>query len=76
MEEQDYLIGTYRTHGHAIARGNDPKNVMAEIFGREDGTARGAAVDAHLRRRAPLHGGLRDRRRNLPIAAGLALAST
>ena len=42
MEPDDYLIGTYRTHGHAIARGTDPNNVMAELFGREDGTARGS----------------------------------
>ena len=67
MEDRDYLIGTYRTHGHAIARGTDPKNVMAELFGREDGTARGPRrLDAHLRRRAALHGRLRDRRRQPP----------
>ena len=38
MRDDDYLIGTYRTHGHEIARGTDPKRVMAELFGREDGT--------------------------------------
>src|SRR4051794_41786000 len=41
MHEEDYLIGTYRTHGHAIARGTDPKRVMAELFGRVDGTSGG-----------------------------------
>src|SRR5207244_12601517 len=41
MRDEDYLIGTYRTHGHAIARGASPTNVMAELFGRVDGT-RGA----------------------------------
>ena len=39
MRDDDYLIGTYRTHGHAIARGTDPKRVMAELFGRVDGTS-------------------------------------
>ena len=48
MGDDDYLIGTYRTHGHAIARGTDPKNVMAEIFGREDGTARGRGGSMHI----------------------------
>jgi TPP-dependent pyruvate/acetoin dehydrogenase alpha subunit len=43
MRPDDYLIGTYRTHGHAIAGGTDPKNVMAELFGRVDGTSRGRA---------------------------------
>ena len=41
MRPDDYLIGTYRTHGHGIAGGTDPKNVMAELFGRVDGTSRG-----------------------------------
>ena len=29
MRPDDYLIGTYRTHGHAIARGTDPKVLAA-----------------------------------------------
>lgn len=76
MEPRDYLIGTYRTHGHAIARGTDPNNVMAEIFGREDGTARGRGGSMHIfdgdRR---FMGGYGIVGGNLPIAAGLALAS-
>src|SRR6202012_5781526 len=39
--DEDFLIGTYRTHGHAIARGTDPNAVMAELFGRVDGTSGG-----------------------------------
>ncbi len=76
MEDRDYLIGTYRTHGHAIARGTDPKNVMAELFGREDGTARGRGGSMHIfdgERR--FMGGYGIVGGNLPIAAGLALAS-
>ena len=76
MRDTDYLIGTYRTHGHAIARGTDPKNVMAELFGREDGTARGRGGSMHIfdgERR--FMGGYGIVGGNLPIAAGLALAS-
>ena len=76
MGDDDYLIGTYRTHGHAIARGTDPKNVMAEIFGREDGTARGRGGSMHIfdgKRR--FMGGYGIVGGNLPIAAGLALSS-
>ena len=76
MQESDYLIGTYRTHGHAIARGTDPKNVMAELFGREDGTARGRGGSMHIfdgERR--FMGGYGIVGGNLPLAAGLALAS-
>jgi pyruvate dehydrogenase E1 component alpha subunit len=76
MTPEDYLIGTYRTHGHAIARGTDPKNVMAELFGREDGCSRGRGGSMHifdLERR--FMGGYGIVGGNLPIAAGLALAS-
>ena len=45
MRDDDYLISTYRSHGHALARGTDPNGVMAELFGRVDGVlARGAAA--------------------------------
>jgi pyruvate dehydrogenase E1 component subunit alpha len=76
MRPEDYLIGTYRTHGHAIARGTDPKKVMAELFGREDGCSRGRGGSMHifdLERR--FMGGYGIVGGNLPIAAGLALAS-
>jgi pyruvate dehydrogenase E1 component alpha subunit len=75
MRPDDYLIGTYRTHGHAIARGTDPKRVMAELFGREDGCSRGRGGSMHifdLERR--FMGGYGIVGGNLPIAAGLALA--
>src|ERR1700745_134097 len=37
LRDQDYLISTYRSHGHTLARGSDPNRVMAELFGRVDG---------------------------------------
>jgi len=76
MRDEDYLIGTYRTHGHAIARGTDPKRVMAELFGRIDGTSGGRGGSMHIfdaERR--FMGGYGIVGGNLPIAAGLALAS-
>jgi pyruvate dehydrogenase E1 component alpha subunit len=76
MEEGDYLVGTYRTHGHAIARGTDPKRVMAELFGRLDGTSGGRGGSMHIfdadRR---FMGGYGIVGGNLPLAAGLGLAS-
>ena len=76
MQTTDYLIGTYRTHGHAIARGTDPKHVMAELFGRVDGTSGGRGGSMHVfdgERR--FMGGYGIVGGNLPLAAGLALAS-
>jgi pyruvate dehydrogenase E1 component alpha subunit len=76
MRDEDYLIGAYRTHGHAIARGTDPKRVMAELFGRVDGTSGGRGGSMHVfdgERR--FMGGYGIVGGSLPIAAGLALAS-
>jgi pyruvate dehydrogenase E1 component alpha subunit len=44
----DYVYSTYREHGHAISHGVDPKRVMAELFGRVDGTSRGRGGSMHL----------------------------
>jgi pyruvate dehydrogenase E1 component alpha subunit len=76
MRDEDYLIGTYRTHGHAIARGTDPKRVMAELFGRVDGTSGGRGGSMHIfDREQRFMGGYGIVGGNLPIAAGLALSS-
>jgi pyruvate dehydrogenase E1 component alpha subunit len=76
MREDDYLIGTYRTHGHAIARGTEPKRVMAELFGRVDGTSGGRGGSMHIfDKERRFMGGYGIVGGNLPIAAGLALSS-
>jgi pyruvate dehydrogenase E1 component alpha subunit len=76
MREEDYLIGTYRTHGHAIARGTEPKRVMAELFGRVDGTSGGRGGSMHIfDAKNRFMGGYGIVGGNLPIAAGLALSS-
>jgi pyruvate dehydrogenase E1 component alpha subunit len=76
LQPQDYLLSTYREHGQALARGTDPKRVMAELFGREDGVSRGRGGSMHLydsERR--FLGGYGIVGGNLPLAAGVALAS-
>jgi pyruvate dehydrogenase E1 component alpha subunit len=76
LRDSDFLISTYRSHGHAIVRGTDPKNVMAELFGRVDGTSKGRGGSMHmfdLERR--FMGGYGIVGGNLPIAGGFALAS-
>jgi pyruvate dehydrogenase E1 component alpha subunit len=76
MREEDFLIGTYRTHGHAIARGTEPKRVMAELFGRVDGTSGGRGGSMHIfDGEKRFMGGYGIVGGNLPIAAGIALAS-
>lgn len=41
LEARDAMTTTHRGHGHFLARGADPKRVMAELFGRETGYSRG-----------------------------------
>ena len=75
MRPTDYLYTNYREHGYAIARGIDPKRVMAELFGREDGVSRGRGGSMHLfdvdKR---LMGGYAIVGGQLPPATGAALA--
>jgi pyruvate dehydrogenase E1 component alpha subunit len=76
MRDEDFLIGTYRTHGHAIARGTEPKRVMAELFGRVDGTSGGRGGSMHIfDAEKRFMGGYGIVGGNLPIAAGIALGS-
>jgi pyruvate dehydrogenase E1 component alpha subunit len=76
LRDEDYLISTYRSHGHALVRGTPPENVMAELFGRVDGCSRGRGGSMHMfdaSRR--FMGGYGIVGGNLPIAAGIALSS-
>jgi pyruvate dehydrogenase E1 component alpha subunit len=76
LRDEDYLISTYRSHGHALVRGTPPENVMAELFGRVDGCSGGRGGSMHMfdfARR--FMGGYGIVGGNLPIAAGIALSS-
>jgi len=48
LKPNDWIFTSYREHGHAIARGVDPKFVMAELFGKETGTSHGRGGSMHL----------------------------
>jgi pyruvate dehydrogenase E1 component alpha subunit len=76
LREGDYLLSTYREHGQALARGTEPNAVMAELFGKVDGCSSGRGGSMHLfdaERR--FFGGYGIVGGNLPLAAGVALAS-
>jgi pyruvate dehydrogenase E1 component alpha subunit len=76
MRAEDYLISTYRSHGHALARGANPDKVMAELFGRETGLSQGRGGSMHmfdLEHR--FMGGYGIVGGNLPLAAGMALSA-
>jgi pyruvate dehydrogenase E1 component alpha subunit len=47
-QPDDYIVTAYRDHGHAIARGTEPKRVMAELFGKATGVSKGKGGSMHL----------------------------
>ncbi|HEX9757705.1 MAG TPA: pyruvate dehydrogenase (acetyl-transferring) E1 component subunit alpha [Nitrospiria bacterium] len=48
IREDDYVLTAYRDHGHALAKGSDPKAIMAELFGKETGVSKGKGGSMHL----------------------------
>ena len=49
VNPDDPVVLAYRDHGHALARGMDPKYCMAEMFGRIGGCAKGKGwIHAHV----------------------------
>jgi 2-oxoisovalerate dehydrogenase E1 component len=48
LTERDPIFSTHRGHGHALAKGMPPRELMAELFGRETGCSRGRGGSMHL----------------------------
>jgi acetoin:2,6-dichlorophenolindophenol oxidoreductase subunit alpha len=48
MEDGDVFGSTHRAHGHTLARGSDPKAVMAELYGKIEGCSHGYGGSMHL----------------------------
>ncbi len=76
LKEEDHVITAYRDHGIALARGLDPKAVMAEMLGKTTGTSGGKGGSMHLAdRERHFWGGYGIVGGHLPLAAGIALAA-
>ncbi len=43
LDPEDYAAGTYRGHGHALAKGTEPEPLAAEMLGRATGVCGGRA---------------------------------
>ena len=71
----DAIVGTYREHGHAIARGIPMNKIMAELYGKQSGCCRGRGGSMHIfDAAAKFYGGNAIVAGGLPLAVGLALA--
>jgi pyruvate dehydrogenase E1 component subunit alpha len=75
LRPDDAVLGTYREHGHALARGVPATRIMAEMFGKVGGCSRGRGGSMHLFDAATrFYGGNAIVGGHLPVAAGLGLA--
>lgn len=75
LRPDDYVIGTYRDHGQALARGVTPRAVMAELFGRIDGCSHGKGGSMHMfDRNTNFLGGHGIVGSHVPLAAGVGFA--
>lgn len=74
LKDGDYVTSTHRGHGHFLAKGGDPKLMMAEIMGRKTGYCRGKGGSMHI---ADISHGIIGANgivgAGIPIAAGAAL---
>lgn len=75
LRSNDFMTSTHRGHGHLLAKGADPKRVMAELFGKSTGYSKGRGGSQHTACAAVgflgsngITGG------GIPIATGAALA--
>jgi pyruvate dehydrogenase E1 component alpha subunit len=48
LHDSDWITGTHRGHGHYLAKGGDPKAMLAEIYGRENGICKGMGGSMHV----------------------------
>jgi len=75
-KEGDQRITSYRDHGHMLACGMDPKGVMAELTGREDGLSKGKGGSMHMfSKEKEFYGGHGIVGAQVPLGAGLAFAN-
>jgi pyruvate dehydrogenase E1 component alpha subunit len=48
LAAEDLIVSHHRGHGHLLARGGDPRRLMAELLGKRDGYCRGRGGSQHV----------------------------
>jgi TPP-dependent pyruvate/acetoin dehydrogenase alpha subunit len=48
LEDGDVIASTHRAHGHALAKGTTPNELMAELYGKLEGCSHGYGGSMHL----------------------------
>ena len=76
LREDDYVLGTHRSHHHCIAKGVDLSEMMAELLGKATGTNKGKGGTMHI---ADITKGMLGANgvvgSNIPVAIGVGLSA-
>ena len=76
LRDDDYVLGTHRSHHHCIAKGVDVGEMMAELLGKATGTNKGKGGTMHI---ADIDRGMLGANgvvgSNIPVATGAALSA-
>ncbi len=76
LEQKDYVVATYREHGHAYAKGVSARSILAELYGKKTGSVKGLGGSMHIFDKSKnFLGGYGIVGGHVPIAAGAAFAS-
>ena len=76
LTNEDYVVATYREHGHAYAKGVPARPILAELYGKKTGLVRGLGGSMHMfDKKTNFLGGYGIVGGHVPIAAGAAFAS-
>ena len=76
LKDDDYVLGTHRSHHHCIAKGVDLNEMLAELLGKSTGTNKGKGGTMHI---ADMRKGMLGANgvvgSNIPVATGAALSA-
>jgi pyruvate dehydrogenase E1 component alpha subunit len=76
LREDDFITSTHRGHGHCIAKGCEPKFMIAELYGKKTGYCKGKGGSMHI---ANINKGMLGANGivggGLPLACGTALSA-
>jgi pyruvate dehydrogenase E1 component alpha subunit len=76
IRQDDYVLASYREHGHALTKGMSAESIMAELFGKATGCSKGKGGSMHMfDREVNLLGGHAIVGGQIPLATGTAFAS-
>lgn len=76
LRPEDYVVATYREHGHAYAKGVSSRAILAELYGKKTGVVKGLGGSMHIfDKNTNFLGGYGIVGGHVPIAAGAGFAS-